>query len=137
MINRDRTNYIVVNATMDETDPTLGELAWRDRRYGYLDVRHHYLIRRNGEVVKARDERTVGMACRPHNATSVSVLLAGSPAFTEEQMTSLEGVVGKLACFYPSASVVAHSDLPGVHSEGAPGFDVKAWDVGRRAVLGI
>lgn len=136
MINRERTDYIVINATMDSTDPTLGELSWCDRRYGYLDVRHHYLIRRSGEVVKARDERTVGMACRPHNHSSVSVLLAGSPEFTPEQMASLEGVVGKLACFYPSAAVVAHSELPGVHSEGAPGFDVGAWDTGRRALLG-
>lgn len=137
MIPRSDTKYIIVHATMDDTDPTLHEVAWRDRRYGYLDVRHHWLIRRNGEAHRARDERLIGMGSRPHNNVSVSILLAGKPDFPVEQMSTLEDVVGKLACLYPSALVVGYRDLPGTRAEGSPGFDVPAWDIGRRAALGI
>lgn len=137
MIQRPETKFIVVHATMDDSDYSISELAWRDRRLGYLDVRYHWLITRNGTAYRARDERLIGMGSRPHNNTSVSVLLNGKPEFTPEQMNTLADVVGKLSCLYPQAEVVGYRDLPGTRAEGSPGFDVRAWDVGRRAALGL
>lgn len=139
VIARKETKYIVIHALMDPADdPTLHELQWRDRRFGYLDARFHYLIRRDGQVLKARDERTIGMGSRPHNSTSVSVLLGTAPPFSDVQLESLAGVVGRLSCLYPGAAVVGYRDLPGADArKGSPGFDVSAWDVGRRASLGL
>jgi N-acetylmuramoyl-L-alanine amidase len=137
MIGRPETKYIVIHATMDDTDFSLSELQWRDRRYGYLDARYHWLIRRDGTAHRARDERLIGMGTRPHNSTSVSVLLNGTPEFTQEQMATLEDVVGKLSCLYPDALVCGYRDLPGTRAKGSPGFDVQAWDIGRRAGLTI
>lgn len=137
MNERQETKWIVVHATMDDSDHSLSELQWRDRRYGYLDARYHWLITRDGTAHRARDERFVGMGTRPHNNTSVSVLLNGKPEFTPEQMRTLEYVVGRLACLYPAAAVVGFRDLPDARAKGSPGFDVQAWDVGRRAALGL
>lgn len=74
-----------------------------------------------------------------HDATSIGiVLIAGYPTYlgddevglsgeslTQEQMTSLEKLMGSIYEVYPGADAYGHGELGGAASEMEPGFDVK------------
>ena len=127
MIPRASTDFIVVHATMTAERPTLQEITYRARTYGYLDVGMHYVIDERGLVTACRPDRLIGTGCRPHNGTALSILLTGSPPFEEDQLVALRATLKVVLFDYPSAVITGYRDLPGVRNNDSPGFDVKAW----------
>lgn len=136
MLPRKETKYIVVTATMTDERIDVHEVTWRARRYGFLDAGCHYVIE-DGRITACRQHQQIGVGARPHNLTSVIINLSGKPPFTDSQMSALGETVDAVLCRYPEATVVGHSDLPGVGRQVAPGFDVTAWWAGHKAVSGL
>lgn len=131
MIQRPETKYILVTATDEPLSEQ--EIVWRARKYGWRDAGCHYIIDREGSIHQHRAHNVVAVSGRPHNQTSVVIVLAGMAPHTAEQLTALARVVTSLELLYPGAEVVGHRDLPDVRTD-APGFDVGAWWTGLRAV---
>lgn len=127
MIPRLTTEWIVVHATMTLPPPTVQQITWRARSYGYLDAGVHYVISPDGEQTACRPHRLVGTGCRPHNATSVIILLPGEPPFPFVQTNALYPLIKGLQALYPDAAVVGYRDLPGVRRSDSPGFDIIPW----------
>jgi len=107
--------------------PTLQQVTWRARTYGYLDAGFHYVIDETGHVNACRPDRLIGTGCRPHNGTALSILLTGSPPFTDEQLSALRLTLTVMHRTYPAAVITGYRDLPGVRNNDSPGFDVKSW----------
>lgn len=127
MIPRSETKWIVVHATLTADHPTVREIEWRARSYGYLDVGMHYVVSADGNVTTCRPVALIGTGCRPHNGTAVSVLMTGSPPFTEAQLDALATLLKGLQLLYPEAAIAGYRDLPGVRNTESPGFNATEW----------
>lgn len=136
MLPRSETKFIVVTATMTDERIPVREVEYRARKYGYLDAGCHYVIE-PGLITVCRPHDLIGVGARPHNTTSVIIMLSGKAPFTDGQMRDLGDTVDAVLCRYPHATVVGHSDLPGVLRQAAPGFDVQAWWTGDKAAQGL
>jgi hypothetical protein len=136
MLPRKDTKYIVVTATMTDERLPVREVEWRARKYGYLDAGCHFVIEPK-LVTVCRPKEVIGVGARPHNAVSVIIVLSGKPPFTPSQLVSLGETVDAMVQAYPGAIPVAHSDLPGVTRQIAPGFDVQSWWAGWQAQKAI
>jgi hypothetical protein len=132
MLPRRETRWIVVTATMTPERIPVREIEYRARKYGYLDSGCHFVIEDTSHTL-CRPDHLIGVGAKPHNDSSVIVMLSGEPPFTQAQLDDLASIVEAMAVKYPQADVVAHSDLPGSRTK-APGFDVRAWWTGMRAV---
>lgn len=136
MLARKETKYVVVTATMTDDRIDARSVEWRARKYGYLDAGCHYIIE-DGRITACRPHHQIGVGARPHNMSSVIIMLSGKPPFTDSQMSALGDTVDAMLCRYTEAAVVGHSNLPGVTRQVAPGFDVAAWWTGYKAVAGL
>lgn len=134
MIPREETKYIMVTAIGEAM--TRDEIAWRGRRYGWMDAGCHYIVSAAGVVHAERAHHLVAPSGRPHNHVSVVVVMAGAAPFNPDMMRGLEALVSDLEAKYPDAVTLGQSDLPGTRPN-LPGFDVRAWATGLRAMRGL
>jgi N-acetylmuramoyl-L-alanine amidase len=114
--------------TYAEMDIGVAEIRrWHIDR-GWADIGYHFVIRRNGDIEKGRDEETPGAHVKGHNHDSIGVCLVGGKPFcnfTRAQWHALESLVMELKGRYPLAAVSGHRDHD--PSKTCPTFDVRAW----------
>ena len=80
----------------------------------WADVAYHYIIYRNGDIVKGRDLGQQGMHGDDRNWTHIGVALVGNNNFTKAQEDTLERVCLSLANKYDIQSIVRHhEECPG------------------------
>lgn len=128
--------YIVVHCTATPPNTTLESIRryWKEQR-GWGDTPgYHYLIQRDGTLVKLLDEKKNCYGVYKHNSECISIAYLGGidkegkPADnrSQAQKHSLFDKIVELTERYPDAEVLGHRDFPGV-KKACPCFDVKAW----------
>lgn len=103
-------------------------------------IPYHYVIKRDGSVQRGRNVNEVGAHTESsYDTTSIGIVLVGGyptylgddevglsgESLTQEQMTSLEKLMGAIYEVYPGADAYGHGELGGAASEIEPGFSVK------------
>lgn len=94
---------------------------------------YHYIIKRDGNVEKGREDGVAGAHCKGYNHDSIGVALAGGKGddntpeanFTASQWKSLEDLCTNLKWTH-NAEIKGHCEMPGV-TKTCPNFNVSAW----------
>jgi N-acetylmuramoyl-L-alanine amidase len=107
---------------------------WHVSGRGWSDIGYHYLIDRDGTVVRGRPIERAGAHAKGHNATSIGISLFGghgstrnddfSDNFTAEQESALRALIQELEAKYPIHKIIGHND---VSAKACPGFQVGPW----------
>jgi len=133
-------NRIIIHcaATKPGMDIGVKEIRkWHVEGNRWNDVGYHYVIRRNGDIEKGRNDAISGAHVAGHNADSIGICLvggiddAGKPAsnFARAQWAALEHLVKELMALYPGAAVSGHNDW--TTAKACPSFNAKAWWYGK------
>lgn len=105
------------------------------RQRGFLKIGYHYVILRNGEVQKGREDTEIGAHVEGHNTGSLGICLVGGlnevsgkaeNNFTPEQFAALTDLLSKLSQEHPGSIVLGHRDFPDVHKD-CPCFPAREW----------
>ncbi len=94
----------------------------------------HYLIERNGSIVKLLKENKISSAVHADNSTCIHIAYIGSAdkkgqlmdGRSSSQKHAMFDLIVSLTEKYPQAEVLGQSDFPDV-KKASPGFDVKKW----------
>ena len=138
-----RINEIIVHCTATRPDwwsrKTAQEKVKEVRRWhtgrGWSDIGYHYLIDRDGTIVKGRPVERAGAHVKGHNANSIGISLFGGHGasstdnfddhFTPEQETALRELIETLRKDFPTIKKVSgHNEYS---NKGCPGFKVGPW----------
>lgn len=97
---------------------------WHKDR-GWSGIGYHYVVRRNGEVEKGRDDNKPGAHVRGHNRDTIGVVWVGTDQIGPEQEKGLIGLVNYLRGKYniPIESVRGHKEYPNVQKT-CPNLDM-------------
>lgn len=122
------------SATRSNQDFPISALEACHRARGFDGPGYHYYITRDGVIYPCRPESKVGAHALHYNAHSIGICYEGGldehghPADTrtQDQRISMLSLIRSLLRSYPTAKVVGHRDLPGVHKD-CPCFDVSQW----------
>lgn len=117
------------------TDEQVAEIRrWHVEDNRWRDIGYHWIVGRDGVVVKGRDEAEQGAGVSGHNADTVHVCLIGGPGdeaserpedhFTAAQLRAARDLIGERLMVHAGAEVVGHRDLAATL---CPGFDVATW----------
>lgn len=128
--------FIVVHCTATHPSATLEEIKkyWKEVR-GWGDTPgYHYLIKRNGEIVKLLDESKISYGSHGHNMESIHIAYIGGidkegKPFDNRSDTQKQAMFDKLVALsekYTEAKILGHKDFSGV-KKACPSFDVKTW----------
>ena len=116
--------------------------GWHLKR-GFSDIGYHYLIARDGTIVKGRDLdgdglvlEEIGAHVAGYNTTGIGICWIGGTKEeahkeaednrTPEQLKTMKILINELAHIYPEAKIRGHRDFPGV-AKSCPCFDVVDW----------
>jgi hypothetical protein len=101
---------------------------------GWKDIGYHWLIDRDGTVVKGRDESVVGAHVSGHNSNTIGVSLFGGHGsssddkfeehFTPQQDAALRKLIAEIRARHPITKVSGHNEYA---NKACPGFRVKNW----------
>ena len=101
---------------------------------GWKDIGYHWLIDRDGTVVKGRDESVVGAHVKDHNANSIGVSLFGGHGgsnddkfqdnFTPEQDASLRQLIRDIKDHHNITKISGHNEYA---NKACPCFRVTNW----------
>lgn len=139
MAARKSTTLIIVHCSA--TSPSMDVDTATIRRWhsdpkpkgrGWADIGYHFVIERDGKIVKGRDIHVVGAHVSGKNSESVGICMVGGVNdknkpennFTEEQFASLIKLLHFLKIVYPTASIAGHNEFA---RKACPSFDVKEW----------
>jgi hypothetical protein len=120
-----------------EGDPLSAKIAeigrWHEKR-GWNKIGYHYVIDRNGEIGKGRDEHVPGAHVAGHNTGSLGICLIGghgssendpfSKNYTPEQELALFNLIEDIKTRAKITKVRGHNE---VAAKACPGFNVKRW----------
>ena len=136
-IKRKETKYIIIhcsNSTPSE-DLTVCELNKLHRQKGFLNIRYHLIIKRDGIIEAGRDIDEVGSHTEDLDDQSVSICLIGGTEtdedneprlnYTARQWETLRTLVKSTCLLYPEAEVVGFNEVD--TNKVSPYFDVQAW----------
>ena len=135
---RKKTDSIIIHcaATKPSMDIGYKEIRkWHVDQNGWDDVGYHFIIRRNGQLEKARPEGYSGAHAPSHNSRSIGICLVGGMAddggpennFTLEQFLTLKDLVNMIMDKYSDITeVLGHCDVQ-ENKPNCPGFNVKEW----------
>jgi len=135
---RRNTDLIVVHcaATKPSMDIGYDEIRkWHVEDNGWDDVGYHFIIRRNGDVERARPAGYQGAHAPAVNSRSIGICLVGGMAengepdnnFTLEQFLSLKDTIFMVMKKYPHIKeILGHSDVQD-NKPNCPGFNLKEW----------
>ena len=134
---RPRTKYLVVHcsATQPKASFNWKTIDQMHRQNGWLGIGYHFVICTDGTIQRGRPMDVVGAHVSGHNEDSVGICLIGGvdsrgksvDNFTDEQKSSLRGLLDYLRWYYKDeVTVCGHRDFPNVHKD-CPCFDVKSW----------
>ena len=101
---------------------------------GFNDIGYHWIIDRDGAIVKGRDESTPGAHVEGHNTGSIGVSLIGGHGsnesdpfdkhFTSDQALALRNLINEIKHRTPIKHIRGHNE---VSAKACPGFNVKRW----------
>ena len=135
---RKKTDSIIIHcaATKPSMDIGYKEIReWHVDQNGWDDVGYHFIIRRNGQLEKARPEGYSGAHAPSYNGRSIGICLVGGMAedggpennFTLEQFLTLKDLVNMIMDKYSDITeVLGHCDVQD-NKPNCPGFNVKEW----------
>ena len=139
--------YIVVHCTATPTDATIASIKnYWEQELGWKNPGYHYIIKRNGEIVKLNDEANISNGVAGHNRYAIHISYIGGidkvgkpiDNRTDQQKHSLFNKLVFLSEKYPNATILGHRDFSSdkngngkiEHNEwikACPSFDVKDW----------
>lgn len=120
-----------------EDNPLSAKIAeigrWHEKR-GWNKIGYHWIIDRNGEIAKGRDEHIPGAHVAGHNTGSIGICLIGghgssendpfSKNYTPEQELALLNLIEDIKTRAKITKVRGHNE---VAAKACPGFNVKRW----------
>lgn len=132
-----KITHLIIHCSYTFPDMDIGAEEIRDWHVndnGWSDIGYHYVIRRNGEIEKGRDDSVVGAHARGMNDHSIGICLIGGRDhdagnennFTSDQFISLAGLIGDLEWQFPGVEIIGHCDVPD-SGKTCPNFDVQEW----------
>lgn len=130
--------YIIVHSTGTTSTKclSLADIERQHRAQGCLNIKHHFVIQRDGLLCAGRGLDQIGLhANRKYNSCSIGILMVGGDGsawgtggnFTVPQMDTLKVALQALVERYPDAQVVGWRDLSDNPAETSPDFDVAQW----------
>ena len=127
--------YIVVHCTASTPDATVEDIRryWKEQ-LKWKNPGYHYLILRDGEVVKLQEEDKIANGASGYNKIAIHIAYiggitkSGTPIDNRTQMQkhAMFDLLVELSEKYPHAKIVGHRDLPNV-KKACPSFDVATW----------
>jgi len=120
---RKKTDSIIIHCAATKASMDIGykEIRkWHVEDNGWDDVGYHFIIRRNGQLEKARPEGYSGAHAPSHNSRSIGICLVGGMAddggpennFTLEQFLTLKDLVNMIMDKYSDITeVLGHCDV--------------------------
>ena len=129
--NKRNIDEIIVHctATKEGKDFTIADITRWHKARGYTTIGYHYVVYRDGRIMKGRDENIVGAHCKNHNTRSIGVCYVGgcgadglTPKDTRTiaQISSLLSLLRDLRRKYPKAKIYGHRDFA---AKACPSFD--------------
>lgn len=99
------------------------------QKRGWEDIGYHYIIEKNGNLKKGRDEKFMGAHVKGYNQNSISICLIGNldeNSSTKKQFKTLIKFLKKKMKKYdiPNERIVGHREFPNV-KKTCPGIFVK------------
>jgi hypothetical protein len=101
---------------------------------GFKDIGYHWLIDRDGTVVKGREESAIGAHVKGRNSNSIGICLFGGHGsskddtfdenFTPEQDTALRQLIAEIEQRHTIEKVSGHNEYA---NKACPGFNVSSW----------
>lgn len=143
--NKRNIKYIAIHASATYPSMKVDReriKGWHLKR-GFSDIGYHYLIMRDGSIVKGRDLdgdglvlEEVGAHVKGVNSVSIGICWIGGTKEdahkeaednrTDEQLKTMKRLIQELSDIYPNAKIRGHRDFPNV-AKSCPCFDVKTW----------
>lgn len=116
MVERQKTELIVIHHTASKTDLTVQEIhqLHLNQSENWKGIGYHYYINKKGIIYRGRPEKYSGSHALDYNSVSIGICLSGN--FEEEdpninQITSLIELLHYLRIKYPNAEILGHRDL--------------------------
>lgn len=122
LIERAKTDYIVVHHTAAVIDYTVNEIHDMHINNGWSGIGYHFYIRKNGDIFEGRPCTMIGAHAEGYNYRSISVCLSGNFEVekpTKAQIASLAYMLEKLKTKYPNAIIAGHRELNSTACPGA------------------
>lgn len=128
-------NFIVVHCTATQPTAKIEDIKryWKEV-LGWKNPGYHYIIKRNGDIVKLLSENIPSNGVAGHNQKSVHLSYIGGVDKTNKpidnrtlsQQAAMFDLIVELSERYPKAKILGHRDFVGV-KKACPSFDVKEW----------
>ena len=119
------------SATPEGRDYTAKDIDSWHRARGFNGIGYHWVVYRDGRVVKGRSELQAGAHCKGYNARSIGICYIGGVASdgktpkdtrTAAQREALQILIKELLIKYPGATIHGHNEFA---AKACPSFDVK------------
>lgn len=128
-------NRIIIHcsATPEGKDYTVDTIRKWHKQKGYVDIGYHYVIYRDGSIMKGRPLDKVGAHTVGYNTGSIGICYIGGLAKdcktpkdtrTKEQKESLLKLVYSLKEQFPNATIHGHNEFA---AKACPSFNVQDW----------
>lgn len=127
--------YIVVHCTATPPETSIESIKnyWK-KTLGWENPGYHYIIKRNGEIIKLLPEEEVANGVKGFNKDSVHISYIGGvdkngavlDNRTEAQKHALFNKLVALTEKHPGSTILGHRDFAGV-TKMCPSFDVRKW----------
>ena len=136
-INRTETKYIIIHSSQTPPSKNLNvkDIDKLHRQKGFLNVVHHLIIKRDGNVETGRHIEEVGAHTESYNDISISVCLVGGDAtdseleprlnYTSKQWEELKKSIMRLRYQYPQSTILGFNEIE--TTQLSPYFDVQSW----------
>lgn len=121
------------SATPEGKDYTVDTIRKWHKQKGYSDIGYHYVIYRDGSIMKGRPLDKVGAHTVGYNTGSIGICYIGGLAKdcktpkdtrTKEQKESLLKLVHSLKEQFPNATIHGHNEFA---AKACPSFNVQDW----------
>jgi N-acetylmuramoyl-L-alanine amidase len=128
-------NFIVVHCTATQPEAKIEDIKryWKEV-LGWKNPGYHYIIKRNGDIVKLLSEDIPSNGVAGHNQNSIHLSYIGGvdksnkpiDNRTLSQEAAMFDLIVELSERYPNAKILGHRDFVGVH-KACPSFNVRDW----------
>jgi N-acetylmuramoyl-L-alanine amidase len=127
--------YIVIHCTATQPEAKIPDIQayWKDH-LGWNNPGYHFIIKRDGEIVRLQKESAYANGVKGYNLKSIHISYIGGidrkgkplDNRTKAQQAAMFDKIVELTEKYPTAEVLGHRDFPDV-AKACPCFDVKEW----------
>ena len=127
--------YIVVHCTATPPDTKIENIQryWKEH-LGWKNPGYHFIIKRNGEIVRLQQENLIANGVAGNNRNSIHISYIGGvdkdnkpiDNRTDAQKHAMFNKLVALSEKYSNAIIKGHRDFPGV-TKACPSFDVREW----------